>query len=118
MTSLRIDAGSRFSKYELPKNVSGMARATGESVQLLKIQTKRRIPVASAIPLICCLCIAGLAHAQLPVVAYRGATVETMGPAGRLENATVVVRAGKIEAVGKDVTIPETARTVNANGKT
>lgn len=47
--------------------------------------------------------------------AIRGARVHTLTGAP-LENATVVVRAGKIEAVGTDVTIPKDATIIEAKG--
>ncbi|MFK7822122.1 MAG: amidohydrolase family protein [Planctomycetaceae bacterium] len=52
------------------------------------------------------------------VTAYTNATVETVGKAGQIENATVVVRGDKIEAVGKDVTIPNNARIIDVSGHT
>ena len=52
------------------------------------------------------------------VVAYRGVTIESAGKAGRIENATLVLRDGKIEAVGVDVKPPEDARIIEAHGKT
>lgn len=60
----------------------------------------------------------GAKSAPPGAVAFRGATVETMGPSGRLENATVIVRDGKIAAVGTDVAIPDDARVVDVTGKT
>ncbi|MBW2540474.1 MAG: amidohydrolase family protein [Deltaproteobacteria bacterium] len=55
---------------------------------------------------------------------YRGATVHTLGPAGTLENATVVVRDGRFAAVGADVELPSAAgsgssedRVIDASGK-
>ena len=51
-------------------------------------------------------------------VAYRRATIETLGKGGRIENATLVVRGGKIEAIGKDVKIPDDAKVVDAAGCT
>ena len=51
-------------------------------------------------------------------VAFTGATIETMGEAGRLENATIVVSDGKITEVGTDVEIPDDARVVSMSGKT
>ncbi|HKW10667.1 MAG TPA: amidohydrolase family protein [Gemmatimonadaceae bacterium] len=49
-------------------------------------------------------------------VALRGATVLTMrGPA--LRNATVLIRGGKIAAVGTNLTIPSDATVVDATGK-
>ena len=60
--------------------------------------------------------VTGSVHAQS--VAYTGATIETMGEAGRLENATIVVSDGKITEVGTDVEIPDDARLVSMAGKT
>jgi hypothetical protein len=51
-------------------------------------------------------------------VAYRGVTIETAGKEGRLENATLVLRDGKIEAVGVNVKPPDDARIIDAHGKT
>ena len=51
-------------------------------------------------------------------VAYRGVTIETAGKEGRLENATLVLRDGKIEAVGVNVKPPEDARVIDGHGKT
>ncbi|HMC09891.1 MAG TPA: amidohydrolase family protein, partial [Pirellulaceae bacterium] len=46
---------------------------------------------------------------QPKVLAFKNATVWTCGPAGIIEGGTVVVREGKIVAVGKDVAIPDGA---------
>jgi hypothetical protein len=51
-------------------------------------------------------------------VAYRGVAIETAGKEGRLENATLVLRDGKIEAVGVNVKPPDDARIIEAQGKT
>lgn len=51
-------------------------------------------------------------------VAYRGATLETLGKDGRIENATIVVRDGKVEAVGSGIEIPTDARIVPMDGRT
>ena len=76
--------------------------------------------VASACTLIAVAIVSlvhnGSAHAQS--VAYTGATIETMGEAGRIENATIVVSDGKITEVGTDVEIPDDARIVSMAGKT
>jgi hypothetical protein len=64
-------------------------------------------------------CVAALsARAQEPVVVIRNATVETMAAAGKIDRATVVVRGGKIEAVGKDVAVPDGATVIDAQGGT
>ncbi len=60
--------------------------------------------------------ISDLAQAQ--TVAYTGATIETMGEDGRIENATMVVSDGKIREVGTDIEIPDDARLVSMAGKT
>ncbi len=70
--------------------------------------------------LACCLLATAIAsplRAQ-GLVAYRGATIETLSDGGRLEDATLLVRDGVIEEVGADVKIPETAKVVDATGQT
>ncbi len=52
------------------------------------------------------------------VVAYRGATIETVAEAGTIKDGIIVVRDGKIEAVGVDVKIPASARVVDVSGQT
>lgn len=52
------------------------------------------------------------------VVAYRGATIETVSKAGSIENGTVLLRDGRIEAVGKKVELPTDARIVDVSGQT
>jgi hypothetical protein len=56
--------------------------------------------------------------AEPSALAIRNATIETLGAAGRLERATVVMKDGKITAVGKDVAIPDEAMVVDAAGGT
>lgn len=51
-------------------------------------------------------------------VAYTNVALETAGKAGRIDKGTLVIRGGKIEAVGPNVTVPEGARVVDAQGKT
>src|SRR5438270_10436451 len=58
------------------------------------------------------------AFAAEPAIALRNATVDTMAAVGRVEKATVVIRNGKIEAVGKDITIPDDAKVIDAAGGT
>ena len=57
-------------------------------------------------------------------VIYQGATVHTMGPAGTLEDATIVIRDGRFAAVGVNIEIPPAARSssdesrvIDASGK-
>ncbi len=54
---------------------------------------------------------------QPPVLAFINAVVWTCAEAGKLEGATVLVEAGKIKAVGQNVTIPKGAVIVDAKGK-
>lgn len=55
--------------------------------------------------------------AQPELVAFKNATVWTCGPAGILNRATVLIRAGKILAVGIDVEVPENALVLDVSGK-
>jgi imidazolonepropionase-like amidohydrolase len=50
-------------------------------------------------------------------IAITGGTVNTAGPAGTLDNATVVIEDGRISAVGADVTVPPEATVIDASGK-
>lgn len=50
-------------------------------------------------------------------VAITNARILTMGPSGNIDNGTVVVRDGKIAAVGKAVTVPSDARVIDGKGK-
>jgi len=54
---------------------------------------------------------------QPPVLLIRNATVWTQGPQGRLENADLLVRAGKVVEVGQSVSAPPSAVIVDATGK-
>ncbi|HEX5716984.1 MAG TPA: imidazolonepropionase, partial [Thermoanaerobaculia bacterium] len=55
--------------------------------------------------------------AAAETVAITGGRVVTLGPAGTIEGATVVIRDGKIAAVGRDVAVPAGARRIDATGK-
>lgn len=55
--------------------------------------------------------------AQPAVILVRNATVWTQGPQGRLENADLLVRAGKVVQVGKGLTAPRGAVEIDATGK-
>jgi len=54
---------------------------------------------------------------QPPVLLVRGATLWTSGPAGKLENADLLIKAGKIVQIGKDLAVPPGAMTIDAKGK-
>jgi len=65
--------------------------------------------------LIACLFYAAAAQAQ--VTAITGATVHTAGPAGTIENATILVVGGRITAVGNNVEVPAGAVRIDASNK-
>lgn len=54
---------------------------------------------------------------QPKLSAFTNATVWTCGPAGKLDGATVIVAAGKIQAVGRNVAVPTGAVIIDAKGK-
>jgi imidazolonepropionase-like amidohydrolase len=58
------------------------------------------------------------APGQDAAVAFTNATIETTGKAGRIENGTLILRGGKVEAVEKGVKVPDGARVIDAQGKT
>jgi imidazolonepropionase-like amidohydrolase len=55
--------------------------------------------------------------AQPAVVLVRNATVWTAGPKGNLTNADVLIKAGKIAAVGKGLSAPSNALVIDGTGK-
>ncbi len=55
--------------------------------------------------------------AQPAVLLVKNATVWTSGPQGRMENADLLVRAGKVVQVGKNLTAPAGAVIIDATGK-
>jgi len=65
-------------------------------------QARARRSLTVQLALVAAFAIPQLALGQ-GAVAYRGVTIETAGKAGHIENATLVLRDGKIEAVGVDV---------------
>jgi imidazolonepropionase-like amidohydrolase len=50
-------------------------------------------------------------------MALVGGTILTAGPLGTIENGTVLVRGGKIAALGRDVAVPAEATVVRLNGR-
>jgi imidazolonepropionase-like amidohydrolase len=54
---------------------------------------------------------------QPAAVLVRNATVWTQGPQGRLQNADVLVRAGRIEQVGQNLASPAGATVIDGTGK-
>lgn len=77
--------------------------------------TKPLKSILSSLLAALCLSIAPAALAE--VVAITGATVHTMGSAGTLEGATLLIEDGEIIAVGPDVEVPDGARVIDATDK-
>lgn len=50
-------------------------------------------------------------------IAITGGTVYTLGAAGKIEHGTVIIKDGKIAAVGPNVAVPAGAKVVDATGK-
>ncbi len=63
-----------------------------------------------------CLVFSGYA-VQAETIAIVGGDVHTMGPRGKIENATVLIEDGRIRSVGVDVDIPTDAKRVDASGR-
>lgn len=59
----------------------------------------------------------GMSPLQAATVAITGATVHTASDAGTIEDGTVLIRDGRIVAVGQGIEIPEDATQVDARGK-
>jgi imidazolonepropionase-like amidohydrolase len=51
------------------------------------------------------------------LVAIVGGTILTVGPAGTIEKGTVLIRDGRIAAVGRDVQVPAGATVIDATGR-
>jgi hypothetical protein len=65
-----------------------------------------------------CMCFLALSSATSAAdLLIRNAEVHTLSSAGKLANANVLVRDGKIAAVGAQVSAPSGARVVEANGQ-
>jgi imidazolonepropionase-like amidohydrolase len=76
-----------------------------------RVHPARSLPVAAL-----ALLAASAAAQEAPAIAIRGGTVLTMaGPP--IERGTVVMRGGKIVAVGANVAVPSGATVVDATGK-
>lgn len=61
------------------------------------------------------LLLAGQSHAE--TIAVTGGTLHTMGGAGVIDNGTVLIRDGRIVAVGTGIDVPADARVIDARGK-
>lgn len=64
-----------------------------------------------------CLCAALLAgSAQAATLALTHARIHTLSAAGTLEDATLLVRNGVIEAIGSGITVPDDAKVIDTKG--
>jgi imidazolonepropionase-like amidohydrolase len=87
------------------------------------MSAERRWNLAPCLAILACVaCLAALAspagaEAASGVLAITGATVHTVGRAGTLQGATVLVENGRIRAVGQGLPVPAGARTIDARGK-
>ncbi|MBX7187549.1 MAG: amidohydrolase family protein [Vicinamibacteria bacterium] len=57
------------------------------------------------------------AEAQDAVTAITNAKIMTVGPLGTIEKGTILIKAGKITAVGADVAVPPGATVIDAAGR-
>jgi len=64
------------------------------------------------------LAVMAASPAAAEVVAITNARILSMGPAGEIPSGTVVIRDGRIEAVGAGIRAPQGARIIDGAGKT
>jgi imidazolonepropionase-like amidohydrolase len=70
------------------------------------------------LPLLLILASASVFGAEEPpTTAIAGGTLLTVGPQGTIETGTLLIRGGKILALGKDVVVPRGARVIDATGR-
>lgn len=60
---------------------------------------------------------ARFAQAAESVIAITNGKIHTVGPQGTIQGGTIIIRNGRIVAVGTNVAIPEGARIIDAKGK-
>jgi imidazolonepropionase-like amidohydrolase len=68
----------------------------------------------SSVAMLSLLCVG---NAAADTVAIVGGKIHTVGPQGMLERATILIEDGRILAVGSDVEVPDSVRTIDASGK-
>ncbi len=80
---------------------------------------KNRIPNQGALLLagLIALSFGPEAGAQDAVTAITNAKIMTVGPAGNLEKGTILIKGGKITAVGANVAVPAGATVIDASGR-
>ncbi len=110
-------------RYEVPKPEERGARVAGDSWRGAAVDSAKRAAPAKDEPLPVPP-VMGESEAwrnpeppQPAALLVRNATIWTEGPQGTLEGADLLVRAGKIAAVGKHLAAPAGALIVDATGK-
>ena len=79
--------------------------------------TTRSLPWAVSAVACAAFCLAAAADAPPKDILVKGATIWTVGPAGIIERGDLLVRDGKIAAVGKNLSAPSGAMVIDAAGK-
>ena len=67
--------------------------------------------------LIICLSMTIMNSAIADIIAITGATVHTVGPAGVLDNATIIIEDGHIIDIGQELSVPDGSTYINASNK-
>jgi imidazolonepropionase-like amidohydrolase len=90
-----------------------------EVVVVRRLLSRRAVGVAVALAFTQApsMRLAGQTQPTGRVIALRGATVLTVSSRGTIPNGTVLIRDGKIAAVGANIDIPSGADVINASGK-
>jgi imidazolonepropionase-like amidohydrolase len=80
---------------------------------------KNRIPNLGAIALASLMAVSfnSRASAQDAVTAITNAKIMTVGPLGNIEKGAILIKGGKITAVGADVAVPPGATVIDASGR-
>ena len=104
----RRDASRRLGGAGAPAAAGGSAAAGGDAAAKAEKTEDKPLPPLPVSP------------PPFPAgqaVAITGGTVLTVGPQGVIENGTVLIRDGKIAAVGQDVAVPQGAAVIDARGR-
>jgi imidazolonepropionase-like amidohydrolase len=78
---------------------------------------KNRIFISGTLVLASLISFGARASAQDAVTAITNAKIMTVGPLGNIEKGTILIKGGKITAVGADVTVPAGATVIDASGR-
>ena len=81
-----------------------------------RFSIRKKFYVTAAYVLIAALLVPGLRAEETSVVAVKADTIYTVSSAP-IQDGIILIRDGKIEAVGKDLTVPDGAEVIDAKGK-